>query len=160
MSRPAVLSLPARRLALAAPAAAGLALAAAVIPAGLASAATTGCTTSGSQVTCVFTETGTAQSWTVPAGVTSAGFTLYGAEGGSNGRHGAGGLGAEVTATLPLTPGTMLQVNVGQAAGADGTVALNSTQTRPPPPAAPAPRIGINPPVTASIPQPPEGLFP
>jgi hypothetical protein len=69
MSRPALLSLPAaRRLALAAPTAPGLALAAAAIPAGMASAATSGCTTSGSQVTCVFTETGTAQSWTVPAG--------------------------------------------------------------------------------------------
>ena len=115
MYRSTFLSWPAGRLVRAAPVAAGLALAAAVIPAGMASAASAGCTTSGSQVTCVFLETGGAQAWTVPAGVTSAMFTLYGAEGGA-GAGAPGGLGAEVTATLPsLTPGTILQVNVGQA---------------------------------------------
>ena len=117
MYRSTFLSWPAGRLARAAPVAAGLALAAAVIPVGMASAAPAGCTTSGSQVTCVFLETGGAQAWTVPAGVTSAMFTVYGAEGGA-GAGAPGGLGAEVTATLPsLTPGTILQVNVGQAGG-------------------------------------------
>src|SRR5277367_4468249 len=115
MRRPTFLSWPASRVARAAPAAAGLALAAAVIPAGMASAATSGCTISGSQVTCVFLETGGAQTWTEPARVTSATLTLYGAEGGASSTGEPGGLGAEVIGTLPVTAGTVLQVNVGQA---------------------------------------------
>jgi hypothetical protein len=87
-----------------------------VVPAGPASAAAAGCTTSGSQVTCIFLYTGAAQTWTVPAGIPQATFTLYGAEGGANSAlDAAAGLGAEVTATLPVTAGTMLQVNAGQA---------------------------------------------
>ena len=66
-------------------------------------------------VTCGYT--GAAQYWTVPAGVTQATFTLYGGagEGGAG-----GGSGAEVTGTLPVTPGSVLQVNAGQAAGPFG----------------------------------------
>jgi hypothetical protein len=52
--------------------AAVLPLGVALIPAAQASAATAGCMTSGSQVTCVFLETGSAQTWDVPTGVTSA----------------------------------------------------------------------------------------
>ena len=64
MNRPALLSLPAvRRLALAAPLAAGLALAAAVIPAAMASAAPAAlpanCAQSGTTVTCTYTGAGT-----------------------------------------------------------------------------------------------------
>jgi hypothetical protein len=54
----------------------------------------------------------------VPANVTQATFTLYCAAGGA-----AGGSGAEVTGTLPVTPGSVLQVNVRRAGGnfaADG----------------------------------------
>jgi len=121
-----VMSAPAVRLLRAVPRPAGLALAVAlgaaglvgVIPAGPASAASGACTISGGQATCTFTETGSAQTWTVPAGVTSPTFTLYGAEGGGSGDdNGPGGVGAEVTATLTVTPGTVLQVNVGQAGG-------------------------------------------
>ena len=115
MHRSTFVSSPAGRLARAAPLAAGLALVAAVVPAGQASAASAGCTTSGSQVTCVFLETGGAQTWTVPVRVTSAMFTLYGAEGGASSTGEPGGLGAEVTGTLSVTAGTVLQVNVGQA---------------------------------------------
>jgi len=107
MHRSTFLSLPAGRLARAAPVAAGLALVAAVVPAGS--------TTSGNPVTCIFLETGGAQTWTVPSGVTQATFTLYGAEGNNHSGHAASGLGAKVTATLPVTAGTVLQVNVGQA---------------------------------------------
>ena len=125
-----VVSAPASRLLRAVPRPAGLALAATlgaaglagVIPAGPASAASGACTTSSNQVTCTFTETGSAQTWTVPAGVTSATFTLYGAEGyGSTEFLAAGGEGAEVTATLTVTPGTALQVNVGQVGQGGGT---------------------------------------
>ena len=88
MNRPGLLSLPAvRRLAYAAPVAAGLALTAVVIPAGMASAAPTAlpanCTQSGQIVTCTFAFTGAAQSWTAPAGVATATVTLDGAQGGN-----------------------------------------------------------------------------
>jgi hypothetical protein len=53
----------------------------------------------------------------VPAGVGQATFTLYGAEGGMSSTGVAGGLGAAVTATLPVTAGTVLQLNLGQAGG-------------------------------------------
>ena len=126
MPRPILSSPYVRRLLRAAPLAGGLALVAAVVPAGQASAATGGCTTSGSQVTCTFTETGGAQAWTVPVGVTSAAFTLYGAEGGASSTGEPGGLGAEVTATLRVSPGTVFQVNVGQGGGTnDGASPFN-----------------------------------
>ena len=51
-------------------------------------------------------------------GSPEATFTLYGAKGGAGSDSygaGGGGQGAEVTGTLPVTPGTVLQVNVGQA---------------------------------------------
>ncbi len=88
-----------------------------ISPAGYGHPAAAGCATSGSQVTCVFRETGAAQSWTAPAGVASATVTLYGAQGVSpTGLGLLAGLGAEVTAyDLPVTAGTALQVNVGQA---------------------------------------------
>jgi hypothetical protein len=76
-------------------------------------------------VTCGYT--GASQYWTVPAGVTQATFTVYGAEGagysGTPGSPGSGGLGAEVTGALPVTSGAVLQVNAGQAGawGAGGT---------------------------------------
>ena len=73
-------------------------------------------------VTCGYT--GAAQYWTVPTWVTQATFTLYGAAGGSGtGPNvsgpaatdgGPGGVGAEVTGTLRVTPASVLQVNVGQ----------------------------------------------
>ena len=91
-----------------------------VVPLGMVGASVLGgsaalasnCTQSGSTVTCTFSYTGAAQSWTVPAEITQATFTLYGATGGTDG---AGGQGAEVIGTLPVTPGTVLQVNVGQS---------------------------------------------
>ena len=118
MHRPAFLSWPAGRLALAAPLAAGLALAAAVIPAGMASAAPaalpSNCTPSGSTVTCTFAFTGAAQSWTAPAGVSAATVTLDGGQGGnapsSYFPQQAGGKAATVVATIPVTAGVTYQV--------------------------------------------------
>jgi Big-like domain-containing protein/uncharacterized protein DUF11/putative Ig domain-containing protein len=99
-----------------------------LVPAGQArAAASPGCLISGGQVTCTFlySSGGAAQSWQVPPGVTSAAFTLFGAEGGTGvpGGYtdGPGGLGAEVTATLTVSPGTVLQVNDGQAGSFGGT---------------------------------------
>jgi hypothetical protein len=99
------------------PLAGGVALLAAMIPGVPAGAATAGCTPGGSHVTCVFLETGGAQAWVAPAGVTSATFTLYGAEGGASTTGETGGLGAEVTGTVPVSPATVYQVNVGQGGG-------------------------------------------
>ncbi len=101
-----------------------------LLAAGPAAADTTACpaaVVSGTTATVTCTYTGGSQYWTVPAGVTQATFTLYGAEGGDGwgigGSTDPGGLGAEVTGTLTVTPGTLIQVNAGQAgaAGAAGT---------------------------------------
>lgn len=78
-----------------------------------------GCTTTAAITTCVFAYTGASQAWTVPAGVTSAVFDVYGAAGGSftdlsgvlNG--GSGGKGGHVQATVALTPGATLHLRVG-----------------------------------------------
>ena len=61
-----------------------------------------------------FNHTGAAQTWTVPAGVTSATFDLYGAQGaGLDFPAFAPGLGGRATATIPVTPGASIEVNVG-----------------------------------------------
>jgi hypothetical protein len=112
-----------------APLAAAAGLLVAVVPAGPASASSGDCVTAGKLTTCTFTYTGGAQTWTVPAGIHSATFTLYGAEGGTavGGTVGGvpvpggpGGPGAQVTSTLAVTPGNVLQVNVGQAGTGNG----------------------------------------
>lgn len=81
------------------------------------------CQVSGIKVTCTFTNTGNAQSWTVPEGITQATFDVYGAQGGSSTPTvlgvSAGGLGGKALATIAVTPGDTLQVNVG-GRGGDG----------------------------------------
>lgn len=61
-----------------------------------------------------FNYTGAAQTWTVPSCVTTITVTVEGAQGGGPN----GGLGAVVTATLAVTPGQVLQINVGGQGGA------------------------------------------
>jgi hypothetical protein len=73
---------------------------------------------SASATTETFNYTGAAQTWTVPAGVTSATFDLYGAQGGTyaiGAEPGVGGLGGRATATISVTPGDSIQVDVGGA---------------------------------------------
>ncbi|MFC4046898.1 fibronectin type III domain-containing protein [Dactylosporangium siamense] len=63
-----------------------------------------------------FPFTGSPQTYTVPAGVTSVSVRAGGAQGGSNGGMGLssnGGNGGIVEAVLKVTPGEVLQVNVG-----------------------------------------------
>ncbi len=76
-----------------------------------------------------FSCTGAAQTWTVPAGVTSATFDLFGAKGGggtgSGVQQASGGLGGETTATIAVTPGETIQINVGCAGGSSATGHLN-----------------------------------
>jgi len=63
-----------------------------------------------------FNHTGSSQTWIVPAGVTSATFEVQGAQGG-----GSGGLGGRTTATITVTPGESIQINVGgQGSGTTG----------------------------------------
>jgi hypothetical protein len=105
-------------LALAAVAAAGLA---AAVPALPASAASGSCAGSSGQVTCTFTETGGAQTWTVPGGVTTATFRAYGAQGSAGGGGGAqGGPGGEATAIITVHPGDTVEVVVGGSGGFNG----------------------------------------
>lgn len=59
-----------------------------------------------------FAHTGAAQSYTVPAGVTSLTVQLWGAQGYSATNY-AGGLGGYATGTLAVTPGSVLGVYVG-----------------------------------------------
>lgn len=71
----------------------------------------------------IFQYNGSAQVWTAPAGVTEATFTLVGASGAAAAGSGgaAGGFGAQLVATLPVTPGQQYELVVGgQGSGATG----------------------------------------
>lgn len=78
-------------------------------------------------VTVEFDYTGTPESFTVPAGVTSLEVTAYGASGGSAtadfepSSTALGGRGAAVSALLDVVPGTVLSVNVGGQGGPNDT---------------------------------------
>ena len=65
-------------------------------------------------VTTNFSSTGSDQSYTVPAGVTSVNVTLIGAGGGGGGIYLAGGTGGLVSGTLAVTPGETLTVIAGR----------------------------------------------
>ena len=66
------------------------------------------------ELTKTFTYTGTAQQWTVPAGVTAIVVECYGAEGGQE-QYGTynGGKGGKAVAKVPVTPGDTVHVYVG-----------------------------------------------
>ena len=68
-------------------------------------------------LTCTYTYTGAAQSWTVPAGVTQVTFVVDGAQGGTGqiagGTQGFGGLGARTQATFAVSAGQIYQLMVG-----------------------------------------------
>jgi hypothetical protein len=65
-----------------------------------------------------FNFTGGDQTFTVPSGVTALTIDLYGGEGGEFDGQ-AGGLGGGVHALVPVTPGQVLTVRVGEGAVAD-----------------------------------------
>ena len=60
-----------------------------------------------------FNYTGSVQYFTVPAGITSLSVDMSGAAGGSAMCSGFGGAGGRVQATLPVTPGAVLNIFVG-----------------------------------------------
>jgi hypothetical protein len=70
-----------------------------------------------------FTYTGAAQTYTVPAGVTSIQVECYGAQGGGDMGASAGGNGGYVSADLIVTPGQVLNVFVG----GQGALATSNT---------------------------------
>jgi hypothetical protein len=80
-----------------------------------ASASVTACpapSVSASTATVTCSYTGDLQTWTVPAGVTSASFDVFGAQGGSEFAN-AGGGGGEASATGTVTPAAVMTVAVG-----------------------------------------------
>ena len=93
----------------------------AAAPTALADALPSNCT-GDATITCTFAydgtngADGTPQTWTVPAGVSSAYFDVLGSAGGDSPgdpASGTGGLGGETTGTLLLAPGTTVSVLVG-----------------------------------------------
>ncbi|QOF80531.1 hypothetical protein [Variovorax sp. 38R] len=91
-----------------------------------AQAAVTSCTPQAGFNTCVaFTHSGAAQTFTVPAGVSSARVTMWGAGGGGSltagGNSANGGAGGFADGTVSLTPGTAMAVTVGQGGRNGGT---------------------------------------
>lgn len=75
-----------------------------------------------------FTYTGGAQSFSVPTGVTTIFVQAIGGSGGPGGGSisdhtgGPGGAAGSISAALPVTPGEVLDVRVGNAGGAGGTL--------------------------------------
>lgn len=61
----------------------------------------------------IYTYTGSTQNYVVPLGVTSLRITAVGAQGGPSTGGGTGGLGAQVSTVLAVTPTEVLEVNVG-----------------------------------------------
>jgi hypothetical protein len=75
-----------------------------------------GCSQSGTTVSCTFTYTGAAQGFTVPAGVGSVTVAAFGAQGG-RANLSDGGLGGEARATLSVNAEDVLEVLVGGQGG-------------------------------------------
>jgi Bacterial Ig-like domain (group 3) len=84
------------------------------------------CSQSGGTVTCTFSFTGGAQSFTVPAGATSITVAASGAQGGDANISNGGG-GGEAQAALAVSPGDPIEVLVGGQGGdfTHGTAGFN-----------------------------------
>ncbi len=79
-----------------------------------------------------FNYTGALQNYTVPPGVTSITVDASGAQGNANNLNNAvGGLGGRVVATLTVTPGEVLRINVGGGGSVSATGGFNGGGTTP-----------------------------
>lgn len=77
-----------------------------------------------------FNFTGSAQTFTVPDGVTEIQVDAQGAQGGANGNNSnVGGLGGRVVCNRSVTPGQDLQINVGGYPGISRTAGFNGGGT-------------------------------
>jgi LPXTG-motif cell wall-anchored protein len=111
-------SLSLRASALAAAAVLGTLMVAAVAIAGPANALPPGCLAAAQTVTCTYAFTGAEQTFAVPTDVTSLDVAAVGAAGANGvaiggGTPGAGGAGAQASATVTVTAGSTLYVEVG-----------------------------------------------
>lgn len=83
----------------------------------------------GGLATTTFSYTGSSQTFTVPAGVTSITIDASGAVGGNAAdrltTNAVGGSGSRASGTLAVTPGQVLQINVGGAGSATGAGGFN-----------------------------------
>jgi hypothetical protein len=73
--------------------------------------------TAAQTVTQSFGFTGAAQSWRVPDGVSALSIDAFGGQGTDRGPRGAGGRGAEETGIVSVSPGDVLQIDVGGQGG-------------------------------------------
>ena len=73
--------------------------------------------------TVTFNYTGANQSWTVPSGVTSVTFYLFGAGGGGNNRT-SGGNGGYATGAYSVTAGQVYTIIVGEGGGGDVAITV------------------------------------
>ena len=96
----------------------------------------------GDTATCTFSYTGAAETWVVPAGVTSATFELWGAQGGRVSLN-AGGQGAHVQRNTRALPRTTAHANRGRQRGVrrDRGQAQGSEASAEEEPAAPCPWV-------------------
>ena len=95
-----------------------------VLSGAMALAASAGTTAIAAPQSHTFDYTGDAQTWVVPAGVTSATFDVWGAQGGDTADEGCediGGLGGHTTATITVTPGETITLVVGGRGGSSNT---------------------------------------
>ena len=95
----------------------------------VAEAASTSC--SGSTCTVTFGNAGSFDTWTVPAGVTSVNFNLYGAGGGIGGNDGRGrgdtGYAGYIYGTVSVTPGTVIYIALGVGGGSNQVCQANGS---------------------------------
>ena len=82
------------------------------------------CVPSGTDIVCTYSTVGT-DTFTNPPGVTSVTFAAFGAQGGSFAPFRFGGLGGSGTSAVSVTPGQILQVNVGGVGGNDNSAVPN-----------------------------------
>lgn len=93
-----------------------------------ASALPSNCTVVGVAVTCSFTYTGTEATWKVPAGVKSIYIRAAGGTGGFNGENDAsGGYGGTVAASVAVTGGKTLYIDVGGNGSTSGAGGLSGS---------------------------------
>jgi hypothetical protein len=94
-----------------------------------------GCASANGTVTCTYSLTGTAQTFTVPAGVTEVTFTASGAGGAASlpkpdGESTSGGGGAIISSDVSTQPGAVFTLNVGGSATNDANLCAGTVKCK------------------------------